>query len=71
MKQCALQGLSGALQQHEQLLALLRAELMGRGQSPAQEQSTTVVGMCMRYQQAVSAMIQDAAPKSLTGRGMA
>lgn len=66
--------MSSALQQHEQLLSLLRAELLGKGMGSAQTAgqagqtlSSTVVGMCTRYQQAVSAMIQDSVPVSLTG----
>ena len=64
------QGLSKALQQHEQLLCLLRAQLLHKGQGPgsaARCHSSSVTGMCMRYQQAVSAMVQDAAPVQLTG----
>ena len=64
------QGLSKALQQHEQLLCLLRAQLLHKGQGPgsaARYHSSSVTGMCMRYQQAVSAMVQDAAPVQLTG----
>ena len=64
------QGLSRVLQQHEQLLCLLRAQLLHKGPGPgsaAQCHSSSVMGMCMRYQQAVSAMVQDAAPVQLTG----
>ena len=64
------QGLSKALQQHEQLLCLLRAQLLPKGPGPgsaAGSHSSSVTGMCMRYQQAVSAMVQDAAPVQLTG----
>ncbi|CAK0784759.1 hypothetical protein CVIRNUC_007963 [Coccomyxa viridis] len=66
----SLQGLSKALQQHEQLLCLLRAQLLHKGPGPgsaARCHSSSVMGMCMRYQQAVSAMVQDAAPVQLTG----
>ena len=64
------QGLSRALQQHEQLLCLLRAQLLHKGPGPgsaAGSHSSSVTGMCLRYQQAVSAMVQDAAPVQLTG----
>ena len=64
------QGLSRVLQQHEQLLCLLRAQLLHKGQGPgsaAHCHSSSVTGICMRYQQAVSAMVQDAAPVQLTG----
>ena len=62
-----MQGLSRAVHQHEQLLKLLRANLLGSEPCPAPALPGTVVGMCMRYQQSVAAMVKSAAPVSLTG----
>ena len=58
------------LQQHEQLLCLLRAELLSKSLgagAAAGSHTSSVVGMCTRYRQAMSAMMQDAAPVQLTG----
>ncbi len=67
LKHMTMQGLSQAVQQHEQLLKLLRANLLGSRPCPAPALPGMVVGMCMRYQQSVAAMVKDAAPVSLTG----
>ena len=63
----AMQGLSQAAQQHEQLLGVLRARLLGSEPCPAPAIPCRIVGMCMRYQQSVAAMMKDGAPVSLTG----
>ena len=63
----AMQGLSQAVQQHEQLLGVLRARLLGSEPCPAPAIPGRIVGMCMRYQQSVAAMMKDGAPVSLTG----
>lgn len=63
----AMQSLSQAVQQHEQLLGVLRAKLLGSEPCPAPAFPGMIVGMCMRYQQSVAAMMKDGAPVSLTG----
>ena len=62
-----MQGLTQIVQQHGQLLSLLRANLLGSVPGAAPALPGVVVGMCMQYQQSVAAMMKDAAPVSLTG----
>ena len=59
-----MQGLCYVTLQHEQLINLLRANLLPAQIAPL---PVSVVGMSARYQQAVTSMMQDAAPVNLTG----